>query len=227
MHPADAIAAYRAIIDSGKDVDDVAASFGVSPAYVRRVLKLAALHPTILKAFQKDEIGMGAAQAFALTDDQDRQLEVFKRTGDNAHQIRAMLTQEKVADTDKHFRIVGEEAYCAAGGTFTTDLFGERRYCDDAGLVMDLVQDRLDAIAKAAREDGWRDAEGQLYRPDSYWMRGHLEPAGERHPTEEETAQLVEIEAAIAKRESEVDEDEHDYDDELRAVHLRPNKMGR
>ena len=70
MHPADAIAAYRAIIDSGKDVDDVAASFGVSPAYVRRVLKLAALHPTILKAFQKDEIGMGAAQAFALTVDQ-------------------------------------------------------------------------------------------------------------------------------------------------------------
>lgn len=218
MHPADAIAAYRAIIDSGKDVDDVAASFGVSPAYVRRVLKLAALHPTILKAFQKDEIGMGAAQAFALTDDQDRQLEVFKRTGDNAHQIRAMLTQEKVADTDKHFRIVGEEAYCAAGGTFTTDLFGERRYCDDAGLVMDLVQDRLDAIAKAAREDGWRDAEGQLYRPDSYWMRGHLEPAGERVPTEEEAAQLVEIEAAIAKRESEVDEDDHDYDDELRAL---------
>src|SRR3546814_9601409 len=83
MHPADAIMAYRAIIDSGKEVDDVAASFGVSPAYVRRVLKLAALHPTILKAFQKDEIGMSAEQAFALTDDQDRQLEVFKRTGDN------------------------------------------------------------------------------------------------------------------------------------------------
>src|SRR3546814_13902642 len=72
---------------------------------------------------------------------------------------------------------------------------------------MDLVQDLLDAIAKAAREDGWRDAEGQLYRPDSYWMSGHLEPAGERHPTEEETAQLVESEAAIAKRESERSEE--------------------
>src|SRR3546814_18034519 len=36
-------------------------------------------------------------------------IEVFKRTGDNAHQIRAMLTQEKVADTDKHFRIRSEE----------------------------------------------------------------------------------------------------------------------
>src|SRR3546814_11351873 len=83
--------------------------------------------------------------------------------------------------------MVGEEAYCAAGGTFTTDLFGERRYCDDAGLVMDLVQDRLDAIATAAREDGWRDAEGQLYRPDSYWIRGTLAPAGALHSTVAET----------------------------------------
>src|SRR3546814_20470989 len=99
----------------------------------------------ILKAFQKDEIGMGAAQAFALTDDQDRQLEVFKRTGDTAHQIRAMLTQEQVADPAKHFRIVGEEAYCAAGGTLTTVLFGQRRHCDDPSLVMDLVKVRLDA----------------------------------------------------------------------------------
>src|SRR3546814_11816084 len=90
---------------------------------------------------------------------------------------------------------------------------------------MDLVQDRLDAIAKAAREDGWRDAEGQLYRPDSYWMRGHLEPAGERDPTEEETAQLVEIEAAIAKRKSEVDEDDHDYDDELSAMHRKQDAI--
>src|SRR3546814_17293091 len=79
MHPADAIAAYRAIIDSGKDVDDVAASFGVSPAYVRRVLKLAALHPTILKAFKKDEIGMGEAQAFALPADQDRKSGVSEK----------------------------------------------------------------------------------------------------------------------------------------------------
>src|SRR3546814_12817724 len=106
MHPADAIMAYRAIIDSGKEVDDVAASFGVSPAYVRRVLKLAALHPTILKAFQKDEIGMSAAQAFALTDDQDRQLEVFKRTGDNPPPIRAMLTTETVAEHNKKLRKV-------------------------------------------------------------------------------------------------------------------------
>lgn len=218
MHPADAVSAYRDIIDTGKEVEDVAASFGVSPAYVRRVLKLAALHPTILKAFQQDKIGMGSAQAFALTDDQDRQLEVFKRTGDNPHQIRAMLTQEKIADDDKGFQIVGEEAYLAAGGTFTTDLFGERRYCDDPALVMDLVQDRLEAVAKAAREDGWRDAEGQLTRPDNYWMRSHLKPAGEREPTEDEAAELAQIEAAIAKRENEVEEDERFYDDELREL---------
>src|SRR3546814_6454081 len=43
MHPAEAIAAYRAVIDSGKDVDDVEASFGVSHADVRREWTQAAL----------------------------------------------------------------------------------------------------------------------------------------------------------------------------------------
>src|SRR3546814_11648142 len=66
MHPADAIAACRAIIDSGKDVDDVAASFGVSPAYARRVLKLEASHPHILYALQNDAIRMGTAPGIAM-----------------------------------------------------------------------------------------------------------------------------------------------------------------
>src|SRR3546814_5803648 len=81
---------------------------------------------------------------------------------------------------------------------------------------MDLVQERLDAVAKAAREDGWRDAEAQISRPDPYWMRGHLEPAGKREPTEEEAAELARIEAAIATRESEIEEDARYYDEELR-----------
>src|SRR3546814_19934213 len=47
-------------------------------------------------------------------------------------------------------------------------------------------------------------------------MRGHLEPAGKREPTEEEAAELARIEAAIATRESEIEEDERYYDEELR-----------
>src|SRR3546814_16267224 len=80
---------------------------------------------------------------------------------------------------------------------------------------MDLVQDRLDAVAKAAREDGWRDAEAQISRPDSYWMRGHLEPAGKREPTEEEAAELERHQEAIATHESENEEDERYNDEEL------------
>src|SRR3546814_16499019 len=44
----------------------------------------------------------------------------------------------------------------------------------------------------------------------------HLEPAGKREPTEEEAAELARIEAAIATRESEIEEDERYYDEELR-----------
>src|SRR3546814_15936340 len=47
-------------------------------------------------------------------------------------------------------------------------------------------------------------------------MRGHLAPARKREPTEEEAAELARIEAAIATRESEIEEDERYYDEELR-----------
>src|SRR3546814_21077833 len=47
-------------------------------------------------------------------------------------------------------------------------------------------------------------------------MRGHLEPAGKREPNEKEAAELARSEAAIATRESEIEEDERYYDEELR-----------
>lgn len=118
MHPADAIMAYRTLIDGGKEAEDVAALYGVSPAHVRRILKLSALHPEIMKAFQKDEISMAAAQAFAICDDEDRQLEVFKVTGDSVHQIKAMLTEEKMTTKHQFFRVVGEDAYSVQSRSF-------------------------------------------------------------------------------------------------------------
>jgi len=220
MHPADAIMAYRALIDGGKEVEDVAAIYGVSPAHVRRILKLSALHPTIMKAFQKDEIGMPAAQAFAMCDDGDRQLEVFKATGDSAHQIRAMLTQDKLTTKHQYFRVVGEDAYTEAGGTFTADLFGEDRYADDPALVTKLLDGALAQIEQQARDEGWQEVEVCYERPDSFYMKPHLDPEGEREPTAEEQAQMDTLADKIATREAECEaegEQPH-WDSEYRAL---------
>src|SRR3546814_2306084 len=68
---------------------------------------------------------MEAAQALTLTDDHDRQLEALKRFGNSAHQIRRMLTEEKIGTNHALFLFVGHDAYAAAGGTITADLFAE------------------------------------------------------------------------------------------------------
>lgn len=220
MHPADAIMAYRALIDGGKEAEDVAAIYGVSPAHVRRILKLSALHPEIMKAFQKDEIGMVAAQAFAMCDDEARQLEVFKITGDSAHQIKAMLTEEKMTTKHQFFRVVGEDAYSGAGGTFTADLFGEERFADDPALVSKLLDEALAKIEQDARGEGWKDVEVHYHRPDGFYMKPHLDPAGEREPNAEEQAQLDALADKIAARaaECEAEGDQPHWDSDYRTL---------
>lgn len=220
MHPADAIMAYRALIDGGKEAEDVAAVYGVSPAHVRRILKLSALHPEIMKAFQKDEIGMAAAQAFAMCDDEARQLEVFEAAGDNARQIKAMLTQEKMTVSHQYFRVVGENAYTEAGGTITADLFGEERFADNPELVATLLDEVLAKIEQEARAEGWKDVEVHYHRPDCFYMKPHLDPAGEREPTDEEKEQLDALADKIAARaaECEAEGDQPHWDSTYRAL---------
>ncbi len=116
---------YADLIKSDLERSDIAARFGVSPAHVKRVLKLSALHPDILAAFTKDEIGMDAAQAYTLTDDVKRQLEVFGDSGGNTLRVRSILTDENIETRSKLFRFVSIEEYKGAGGTITADLFAE------------------------------------------------------------------------------------------------------
>ena len=94
MHVADAVIAYGDLCRDGQSPEDIAARFGVALSYVKKVLRLSALHPDALECLARDKIGMEAAQALTLTDDHDRQLEALKRFGNSAHQIRRMLTEE-------------------------------------------------------------------------------------------------------------------------------------
>src|SRR3546814_14682874 len=55
------------------------------------------------------------------------------------------------------FRFVGTEAYHAAGGTITGDLFSAEGdgYADDAELVQRLADEKMDALEVEARAKGW------------------------------------------------------------------------
>src|SRR3546814_12743264 len=115
MHVADAVIAYGDLRAEGKSPEDIAARFGVALSYVKKVLRLSALHPDALACLARDQIGMEAAQALPLTDDHDRQLEALKRFGNSAHPIRRMLTAETIGTHNALFLFVGPDSYAAAG----------------------------------------------------------------------------------------------------------------
>ena len=206
MHVADAVIAYGDLRAQGKSPEDIAARFGVALTYVKKVLRLSALHPDALACLARDQIGMEAAQALTLTDDSDRQLEALKRFGNSAHQIRRMLTEEKIGTGHALFLFVGPDAYAAAGGTITADLFAEggEGYADDPELVETLATVRMAEVEAGYRAEGWSDVRASLERPDDYYNLVTVHAAGSREPTETEQAERARIQSAADARMAEL-----------------------
>ena len=73
MHPADEFEAFKALVDEGRGIDDVAARFGVSPLVVQRRLKLAALSPKLLALYREGGINLDQLMALTLSNDHDVQ----------------------------------------------------------------------------------------------------------------------------------------------------------
>lgn len=206
MHVADAVIAYGDLHRNGTTPEDIAARFGVALSYVKKVLRLSALHPDALICLAHDKIGMEAAQALTLTDDQDRQLEALKRCGNSAHQIRRMLTEEKVGTSSALFLFVGHDAYAATGGTITADLFAEGGdgYADDPALVATLATAKMAEIEAGYRAEGWSDVRASLERPTDYYNLVTVHAEGKREPTEAEQIERARIQDAADARASEL-----------------------
>jgi ParB family chromosome partitioning protein len=196
MHAADQIEAFRALIeDKGMTPEQVGDRFGISHMTVRRRVKLANVSPAILTDFRSGAVTMQELEALAVSDDhneQERVLAALPSWQRNPDAIRAQLTREKIKADHRLVAFVGLDAYLAAGGTVTRDLFATDAdaYLDDKALVMRLasarVQDKAEAIRSA---EGWKWAEG--YLSESEARAGHPPSiaAGRREPTEDEAAE--------------------------------------
>ena len=206
MHVADAVIAYGDLRAEGKSPEDIAARFGVALSYVKKVLRLSALHPDALACLGRDQIGMEAAQALTLTDDHDHQLEALKRFGNSTHQIRRMLTEEKIGTNHSLFLFVGHDAYAAAGGTITADLFAENGdgYADDPELVEALATAKMVEVEAGYRGEGWSDVRASLERPNDYYNLVTVHAEGKREPTEAEQAERARIQEAADARAAEL-----------------------
>ena len=163
LHPVDQFRAFRTLIDKGLTEDDIAARFFVTPQIVRQRLRLAAVSPRLLELYVAEEMTLEHVMAFTLTTDHARQEQVWEALKNNyspqPYQIRRMLTETAVhAANDRRAAFVGVEAYEAAGGELTRDLFENDRggWLQDPALLDRLVQDKLKQEAEALSAEGWK-----------------------------------------------------------------------
>ena len=173
MHPADEFDAFNKLIEAGSGERDIADRFGVTLVHVQKRMKLARVSPAILDLYRKGGLTLEILTAFALTASHDRQNETLTRIeqylGTTYHDVpgivRRILTETSVSASSRLGRFVGVEAYEAAGGTVTRDLFSTSSDCylDDAGLLETLAIDKLNDEAKAMTvECGRGDARDAL-----------------------------------------------------------------
>ena len=199
LHPADEFDAFKAMIDEGKGVEDVAARFGVSPLTVQRRLKLAALSPRLLALYRQDGINLDQLMALTLADDQAVQEANWfdlPHWEQSAAAIRRRLTAGEVeAACSGLARFVGIEAYEAAGGVVKRDLFDSEysRFLADPALLQRLALEKLETTVTAVRDEGWAWVEARL-EVDALALRQFSRADYDlRKPTTDERKELAEL----------------------------------
>lgn len=177
LHPADQFERFRELADNrGWGAEEIAARFGVTAHVVKQRLRLGAVSPKLMQVYREGGLSLDQLMAFAITEDHDRQEQVFDHLSYNREPwiIRRDLTKMNVEASDRRARFVGADAYGEAGGTIIRDLFTEDRggYFEDAALLDRLVIDKLESIAAEVQaSEGWKWTSVHIDFPHAHGMR--------------------------------------------------------
>lgn len=217
-HPADEISEYGKMQAEGVDPANIAMAFGVTEAHVTRRLKLAHLPADVLAALRGNEITLGNAAAFTITDDSKLALEVLARVRGQSYsdrQIKQMLKPDAIQSSDRRIIFIGHDAYVGAGGKISTDLFADVVYYEDVDLVDRLFGEALQDAADKCIAKGWKWAEAATDSYIGYWeldqknyarvYRDEGELTEEQSERYDELAELAEAEVIDEAGQAELD----------------------
>jgi ParB family chromosome partitioning protein len=213
MHPADQYEAFAGLIEQGESAADVAHRFGIDESLVLKRMKLARVAPQLLEEYRNEGMTLECLMAYTLTDDHRRQLKVFKSLQgwqkENHRAIREALTEKMIEASDKLARFVGLDAYRAAGGSTSADLFSTEVYLEKPALLQKLAEEKLDSIRKELEAEGWGWIEINPERDcDAIHRCGRLKPQLIGVPSElvdlksKLDAEMEAVEEALADTES-------------------------
>lgn len=172
INPADEAQAFAALVSGGATVDDVARRFGLTVRFVEGRLRLATLAPVVFEALASGQITLDIAKAFGATSDQEIQARVFEQVSSayyapNPDSIRRMVLSGTVRGSDPRARLVGRDAYIAAGGRIERELFDD----DDSESWADVAL--LESLAAAKMEE---QAKALAAEQGLAWVKPTLDP---------------------------------------------------
>jgi ParB family chromosome partitioning protein len=172
MNPADEAQAFAALIEAGASAEEVARRFGLTVRFVEGRLRLATLAPVVFEALASGEITLDLAKAYGATSDQQIQARVFEQVSTgyyapNPDSIRRMVLSGTVRGSDPRARLVGREAYLAAGGLIERELFDD----EDSEAWADVAL--LETLAAAKMEEQAKDIAAEQ---GLAWVKPTLDP---------------------------------------------------
>lgn len=221
LHGADLYDAFKAMIDLGKSVAQIADAWGITPLTVERRLKLAAVSPKLVELYRQDEIDLDQLMALAQVDDHATQESVWDNSPAHerdAHSLRRKLTAREVTITNPLAGFVGLKAYEEAGGAVRRDLFSDDDsgvFLQDSTLLERLALERLHEHGEAIKDAeslSWIEARIRF----DWAERRAFEHARtvEQDPTPEQQAELDSLQTRMDELEAQWDALEEGEDDE-------------
>ena len=191
LHPLDQFRAFAALREKGQSDEEIAAAFFVTTQVVKQRLKLVSVAPALLEVYADDGMTLEQLMAFSVSANHARQEQVWEAVTNSwnkePYSIRRMLTETSLRASDRRAVFVGVDAYEAAGGTVSRDLFqgDDGGWLEDPALLDRLVADKLQAEAEAIASEGWKWIEVSVDLPYGY-SHGMRRLAGEQPPMRDE-----------------------------------------
>ncbi|RWO37299.1 MAG: ParB/RepB/Spo0J family partition protein [Mesorhizobium sp.] len=205
QHEADTYETFRELADRGLDEGQIASRFGIDPKRVKRMLALGRLSPVILDWWRSEEQTnetSATVRAFTLAPSIEEQEKLFKKLFKQGD-VRAWAVKRALgADNPqaaRNIKIAGLEAYKAAGGQMTTDLFGDNHVIADPDIAQKVAEEKIASTIAGLKAEGWSwvsmGADLGYYWEHS-WKR---EKPGDGKATADEKKQITKLKKLAAK----------------------------
>lgn len=205
LHEADELEEFSTLSKAGLSEVDIAKRFGIEPSRVKRILALGGLSPVILEAWREGVFNNNpkdSIRAFTLAPSIEAQEATFRRLQKannlHPHSIRSAFGAEN-QEAARAIKIVGLDAYQAAGGRYTADLFGEKHVIDDPELALKLAEAKLGSTLEELRAEGWSWVSKSSDLPYSWTYAWASEKPGNGKPTADEKKAIKKLEKAVGK----------------------------